>query len=142
LIEFVLFHGSGEEIALGGATMQIVKGSVVLDSKRFDSLEYGSTYDYGSVKLDGQTEYRVELRLDLLKTLGSVLTVSFPLYIAGSSDGASESKFAPFSDPIYRSVESTSIDHKGKKRAITAFKQLARRGVSLQPVILIELFIP
>jgi len=141
LIEFTLFNGSGEEIILDGALVQIAKGSVVLDSKRFNSLEYGSVYAYQSPKLSAQTEYSVEIRYELQKALGNVVTVSFPLYIAGTSDAASVSKYAPFSDPVYRSFESTSTDYKGKKRAITVLKQLARRSGLPAPVIAVELFI-
>jgi len=57
LIEFTLFHGSGEEFVLGGATMQIVRGSAVLDSKNFNSLEFGTPCVYQPPKLNGQTEY-------------------------------------------------------------------------------------
>jgi len=142
LIEFTLFNGQGEEIVLGGASVQIIRDGKVIDSRKFDSLEYGSPYAYEPAKLNGQTEYMVELRLELQKTLGNVLTVSFPLYIAGTSDTASGSKYAPFSDTVYRSFESTSIDHNGKKRTVTLIKQLVRRGASLQPAVVIELFIP
>jgi hypothetical protein len=141
LIEFTLFNGSGEEVVLGGATVQIVKNSVVLDSKKFDSLQYSSPYVYQFPKIDGQADYSVELRLEFQKTLGNIVSISFPLYIAGISDAAFVSKYAPFSDSVYRSVESTSMDYKGKKRAITLIKQLVRRGGSPQPVIVIELFI-
>ncbi len=142
LIEFTLFTAPGEEVVLGGATMQIVKGSAVLDSKDFNSLEYGSPYLYQSPKLKGQTEYIVELKLELQRSLGSVVAVSFPLYIAGTSDAALASKYAPFSDSVYRSFESTSTDYKGKKRTIALLKQLARRGGAPAPVIVIEVFIP
>jgi hypothetical protein len=133
LIEFTLFNGQGDEIVLGGATVQITRDGKVIDSRKFDSLEYGLPYAYQSPKLSGQTEYMVEFRIDLQKVLGNVLTISFPLYIAGSSD---------FSDTVYRSFESTSIDHNGKKRTVTLIKQLARRGATLQPAVVIELFIP
>lgn len=141
LIEFTLFNGSGEEAALGGAKAQILKNSVILDSKKFNSLEYGSPYVYQAPKLDGQTEYSVELRLEFQKGLGNVVVISFPLYIAGISDKVLVSKYAPFSDSVYRSFESASMDYKGKKRTITLIKQLARVGGSPQPVIVIELFI-
>jgi hypothetical protein len=141
LIEFTLFNGSGEVVALGGATVQIVKNSVVLDSKKFNSLEYGSPYVYQSPKLNGQTEYSVELSLELQKTLGNVVAISFPLYIAGISDTALVSKYAPFSDSVYRSFESTSAEYKGKKYTMSLIKQLAIRDESRQPVILIEFFI-
>ncbi|MFA6217852.1 MAG: hypothetical protein WDL87_09415 [Candidatus Omnitrophota bacterium] len=141
LIEFTLFNGPGEEVVLGGALVQIAKGGVVFDSKKFNSLEYGSVYAYQSPKLNVQTEYSVEIRYELQKALGSVMTISFPLYIAGTSDTASGSKYSPFSDSVYRSFESSSTDYKGKKRAITALKQLVRRSGSPVPVIVIELFI-
>jgi hypothetical protein len=142
LIEFILFNGQGEDIVLDGASVQIIRDGKVIDSRKFDSLEYGSSYAYQPPKLSGQTEYSVELRLDLQKTLGNVVTVSFPLYIAGAFDNASVSKYAPFSDTVYRSFESTSIDHNGKKRTITLIKQLVKRGASPQPAVVIELFIP
>lgn len=142
LIEVTLFNGPGEEVVFGGALVQIIKNSVVLDSKKFNSLEYGSPYVYQPPKLDGQTEYSVELKLELQKTPGNVVVISFPLYIAGISDTALVSKYALFSDSVYRSVESTTIDYKGRKRTITLIKQLARRGGSPTPVIVIELFIP
>jgi len=141
LIEFTLFNGSGEVVALGGATVQIVKNSVVLDSKKFNSLEYGSPYVYQPPKLNGQTEYSVELSLELQKTLGNVVAISFPLYIVGISDTALVSKYAPFSDSVYRSFESTSAEYKGKKHTMSLIKQLVIRGESRQPVILIEFFI-
>jgi len=141
LIEFILFNGSGEEVVLDGALVQIAKGSVVLDSKRFNSLEYGAPYAYQPPKLNGQTEYSVEIRYELQKTLGNVVTISFPLYIAGTSDTASVSRYAPFSDSVYRSFESTTTDYKGRKRTITVLKQLARRNGSPAPVIVVELFI-
>ncbi|MFA5100797.1 MAG: hypothetical protein WC547_07945 [Candidatus Omnitrophota bacterium] len=141
LVECTLFHGSGEVVAPGKAAMQIVQNSVVVDSKKFNSLGYGVPCVYEPQKLHGQTEYKVELRLELEQGLGNI-AISFPLYIAGTFDTGSVTKYAPFSDPVYRSVETTAIDHKGKKRAITAIKQLVRRGVPPQPVIVIELFIP
>jgi hypothetical protein len=133
LIEFTLFNGQGEEIVLGGASVQITRDGKVIDSRKFDSLEYGSPYAYQPPKLSGQTEYMVEMRFSLQKVLGNILTVSFPLYIAGSPD---------FSDAVYRSFESASIDHNGKKRTITLIKQLVKRGALLQPAVVIELFIP
>jgi hypothetical protein len=142
LIEFTLFKGQGEEIVPGGASVQIIKDGKVIDSRKFDSLEYGFPYAYQSPKLSGQTEYMVELRFELQKTLSNVLTVSFPLYIAGASDNASASKYAPFSDTVYRSFESTFMDHNGNKRTVTLIKQLARRGATPQPAVVIELFIP
>ncbi|MFA5117434.1 MAG: hypothetical protein WC695_01120 [Candidatus Omnitrophota bacterium] len=142
LIEFTLFNARGGEILLGGASVQITQEGKVVDSRKFDSLEYGTLYSYQSPTLNGQAQYSVELRLDLRKELGNVLTVSFPLYICGASDTASGFQYAPFSDTVYRSFESTSIDHNGNKRAITLIKQLAARGDPLQPAVVIELFIP
>jgi hypothetical protein len=139
-IEFILYHGSGEAVAFGGATVKIVKNNEVVGSGKFSSLEYNFPYVYEPAKLEGQTEYKIELRLELEKSLGNV-AISFPLYITGISDAGSVSKYAPFSDAVYRSVESTPVDHQGKQRTITAIKQLVRRGASPQPVIVIELYI-
>jgi hypothetical protein len=141
LIEFTLFNGSEEAVALGGALVQIMRGSMVLDSRKFNSLEYGSPYVYEPAKLEGQTEYRVELRLELRQGPGNV-SISFPLYVAGSPDTSSASKYAPLSDQVYRSVESASIDYKGQKRTITLIKQIVRRSGTPAPVMVIELFIP
>ena len=140
-IEFTLFKGPGDEVAIGRATVQIVKGSEVLESRSFDSLVSGTSCVYQPSRLSSQIEYMVELRLELAKSLGSVVSISFPMYISGISDAGSASKQAPFSDAVYRSVESTSIDHKGKRRTITAIKQISKKGASSVPVIAIELFI-
>jgi hypothetical protein len=84
----------------------------------------------------------VEIKYELQKSPGSAVNISFPLYISGSLDTKSASKYEPFSDPVYRSFESTSADYKGEKRTIAALKQLVRRGSSPQPVVVLELFIP
>ncbi len=131
-IEFTLFRGSDGELIPGNATFQVALDGRILDSRDFKGLEYGSPYVYQLPKLKGQTAYIVDLKLELQNASGNV-DISFPLYISGIPD---------FSDAVYRSFESASMDHKGKKRAITAVKQLVRRGASSAPVIVIELFIP
>jgi len=141
-IEFTVFDGSGEGGALSGASVQIAKNGTVLNSRRFDRLEYGAAYVYQPPKLQRQEEYAVELRFELQKALGTVLTVSFPLYIAAASDMASKSPYGLFSDSVYRSFESTSVDHNNTKRSVTLIKQLVKRSGSPQPAIVIELFIP
>jgi hypothetical protein len=141
VIEFTLLRGEGEEIGLNGATVQILKNGAVVDSRKFDGLQYGSACVYQPQKLEVQTEYRVELKFELAQVAGSVVAVSFPLYIAGGDGTAAAAGYGPFGDPVYRSFESANVDHRGRKRAIALIKQLVRRGAASQPVIMIELFI-
>ncbi|HNQ51492.1 MAG TPA: hypothetical protein PK107_02570 [Candidatus Omnitrophota bacterium] len=140
LIEFTVFHGTGEVIALGTASIQIVKNGAMVDSMRFNNLAYGLPQSCQFPKLEAQTEYRIELRLELQKVLGNV-AISFPLYIAGIADAGLVLKYGPFSDPVFRSFETAGLNYKGAQRTITAFKQLVTRGPSSRPVVVIELFI-
>jgi hypothetical protein len=142
MIEFTAFNVPGEQVALSGATIQIVQNGKVLDSRKFASLEYGAPCVYQPPRLKGQTEYTVELRFELTKTLGTVLTVSFPLYIAAGSDRTSKPAYGLFSDSVYRSYESATIDLNNTKRTVILLKQLLKRSGTSQPVIIIELFIP
>lgn len=142
LIEFTLFNGSGQSIALGRAVAQIAQAGRILDSREFSKLDYGSAYQYQLPSLDGQAEYKVELKIELPGAAGNALVMSFPLYLTGGSDAAPGSKYAPFSDPVYRSFESASIEHQGKTRTVSLIKQLVKRGEVSSPVVVIELFIP
>jgi len=141
LIEFKIFNGSGEVVAPAGATVEILKNSVPLYSQKFNGLEYGSSYVYRCPKLKGGAEYNVGIGIDFQEILGSVVSISFPLYIAEVSDNELMSKYAPFGDSLYRSFESIPADYKGKKHAVSFTKQLDIRGEPRQPVILIEFFI-
>ena len=141
LIEFKIFNGSGEVIVPGGATIEISKNSAVLASQKFDSLGFGSPYAYRCPELKGGAEYNVEITLDLKDVLGNVMSIGFPLYIADFSDKSLESRYASFSDSLYRSFESTSAEYKGKKHTISLIKQLVAGSDSAQPVIVIEFFI-
>jgi hypothetical protein len=142
LVDLTVYSGSGGDIVLGGATVRVLKDGEVLDSKSFDRLEYSATYSYGPAKLEGPAEYSVEVRLELPESAGSVVAATFPLYIAGTSDAGSASGAGPFSDRVYRSFESTVIDHKGKKRAMALIKELVSREGTPAPVVAIGVFIP
>jgi hypothetical protein len=142
VIEFILFRGAREAVVLGGATVRVVKNSVVVDSRKFNSLEYGLPCVYVPANLTGQEEYSVELKIDFPQAAGNVVAVSFPLYITGVSDPESTAKYASLSDPVYRSFESSFLEYKGSKRPIALIKQLANRPGTRSPVVVIELFLP
>ncbi len=142
LVELTVHDGHGGDVALGGATMRVLKDGKVLDSKSFDRLEYGQSYPYGPAKLEGPAEYSVEIRLELGKGNGNVVAAAFPLYISGASDTTAPAPAASFSDQVYRSFESAAIDHQGKKLAMALIKQLVRRDGAPAPVVAVELFIP
>ncbi len=141
VIEFTLFNGSNETVLLGAVTLRILKDGALLDSRKFNNLEYDTPYVYQPPNLAGRTEYSVELALELPKEPGSVVSLSFPLYLSGIPDTAMDPRYASFSDPVYRSFESVSPEFGAAVRELTLIKRLERKAGSPQPVIVIELFI-
>jgi hypothetical protein len=141
LIEFRIYNGSGEGIVPGGGIIGISGNGVMAGSLKFDSLAFGSAYEYRCPKLKGGTEYTAEIDLDLKAALGSGVSISFPFYVAGIPDKSSMSAYRPFSDSLYRSVQSVGSDYKGRKYTVWIIKQLDMRSNAPHPVIVIEFFI-
>ena len=141
LIEIRVFGAGDESSFIDGGVIEVLQDGAVMDSREIEGLQFGSVYAYENLKLKGGAEYNVEIELNLQKILGSVMTISFPFYIAEGDDKTSVLKYAPFKDSLYRSFEYTSVDYGGRNRAISLIKQLTTRGESSQPVILIELFL-
>ena len=69
------------------------------------------------------------------------MTFSFNFFIAPKPDSASMSTCAPFNDAVYRSLESTSINYKGRTYSFWFIKSLQPKNDTTQPVISADIII-
>lgn len=140
-IELAILDGSDGALKIDKVAMQISEGKKVVSSKTLDDLKLGVPYRYTCEKLDSGKEYNAEIKLGIAGISGEAMTFSFNFFIAPRPDSASISACAPFNDTVYRSLESTSINYKGRAYSFWFIKSLQSKSDTAQPVISADIIV-
>ncbi|MDD5085491.1 MAG: hypothetical protein PHE61_05555 [Candidatus Omnitrophica bacterium] len=140
-IELAILDGSDGDLKIGKVAVQVSEGKKVISSKTLDDLKLGVPYAYTCEKLDSGKEYNAEIKLGIAGISGEAMTFSFNFFIAPKPDSASVSACVPFSDTVYRSLESTSVNYKGRAYSFWFIKSLRLKSDTAQPVISADIII-
>jgi len=140
-IELAIFDGSDVSLGIDSAMVQVSEEKRVVHSENLDDLVLGVPYAYSCGKLSSGKEYTTQVRLGIAGLPDEAITFSFNFFVAQKPDAGSISACAPFSDKVYRSLESTSAEYKGKTYKFWFIKSLQLRDGMTQPVISAEIIV-